>query len=165
MKSKYEEKIFNVLLLLIVGTFVVMSFSYNSTARMFPLYFGIIPFILILLNLIVGNMKNPPKFLRFIKQEGTMSNLSSKEEGKQTQEEGEQTEEPVAWSQIIKITLWLVFYIIALIYIYYLLATFIFLTLLLRIAGKVPLLKTLLISICFTGFLYVLFEIILFNRI
>jgi hypothetical protein len=156
MISKYEEKIFEVVLLLIITGFVVLSFSFNSTARVFPLYFGLIPLILILLNLIVGSMKNPPKFLRFIKQKGSMSGLSSKEEG-------EQTDGAISWTKITIIIFWLVGYIVALICLYYLLATFIFLTLLLLIAGKVPLLKTLLISICFTGFLYVLFEIILFG--
>ena len=155
MKSKYEDKIFDVLLLLITGTAVVMSFSYDPTARAFPLYFGLIPFLFVLLNLIVGSMADPPKALRFIKQKGTLSGLGGKGE------EERKPEDEITWKQIMGVVAWLIGYIVALVYVYYLAATFAFLFLFLMVAGKVPWFKTLLISVCFTGLLYVLFEVIL----
>jgi hypothetical protein len=156
MKSKAEGIVVDLLLLAVTGTAVVMSFSYNPTARMFPLYFGLIAFIFVLLNVIVASMKNPPKMLRFIRQKGTLSDMP----GMQYKEE-EKEDEDITWKQIFYVVLWLAGYVILLATIHYLLATLIFLILFMRIAGQLTWLKTLLIALCFSGFLYFLFEILL----
>lgn len=100
-------------------------------------------------------MKNPPKYLRFIKQQGAFSRING------TTNEDQKADGNISWKLISKIVLWLIGYLIALAAINYLTATFVFLTLFLRIAGDVQWIKTFFISLIFTGCLYVLFEVIL----
>jgi uncharacterized membrane protein len=164
MNLNKEAKIFDIVLLIILSVFIIMSFSFSDTARVFPLYFGLICFFFVLANLIVNSMKNPPKFLKFIKQKGTLSGMKSPTEEANELVESiveEEENEEISWKEIMKIVVWLIAYIIGLATINYLLATFLFLALFLGVAGKVSWINTLLISVGFTGFLYFLFEVIL----
>lgn len=156
MNLEREGKFFDVFLLVIIGIFIGFSFTFNDTARLFPLYFGIIAFVFVLLNLIVSSMENPPKILKFIKQKGAMSGIKDP-----TGEEEEDDDEDLPWSQIIKVVIWLVGFIVGLAFLNYLVATFLFLFLLLVFGGKVPWLKSLYLSIGFIAFLFLLFELVL----
>lgn len=151
MNKKLDETIFHVVLLCILALAVVMSFSYNPTARGFPLAFGIIGFVMVGLQLVVNVLKSPPAVLQFLNRKGALSKSKSGE--KEAKEEPEMT-----WGKFFKLICWLIGYTVFIGLTHYLIATFVFLILFMRFAGDVRWVTTIIYSTAFTGGMYIIFE-------
>ncbi|GAB7389160.1 hypothetical protein BSNK01_29980 [Bacillaceae bacterium] len=156
MRVRKGENIFNLILLVVFLLAIVMSFSYNPLARMFPLLFGLIAFLLLFLYFLFTNMKIPPKFLRFIGRQGALSGI----DGTAKQTRGDE-EEDVSWKEAFLIFACLAGYVLIMAWVDYLLATLIYLLLFLRFAGSVSWKTSIIFSLLVSGCLYGLFELLL----
>lgn len=148
--SKTAENIFSIILQILFLIVIVMAFDFNPKARSFPLIFGTFSFVMLFLQFIVRNMKNPPKFLQFINKKGALG--SSFSSG---------PEEVLPWKHVFSVFAWLIGYVIVMSQIHYILATLLFLLLFLHFFGKVKIASNLLFSFFFSGSMYLLFIFIL----
>ncbi|WP_017727579.1 tripartite tricarboxylate transporter TctB family protein [Halalkalibacterium ligniniphilum] len=163
-----ERSIFSLILIVTMGVFVALSFTFNPQARLFPLVVGGITFIMLIIQFFGDSVPSIARRFPFLRQEGVFSAPSNQD--KQKSEQDEQVEEEQAknekspWAAVATIILSIAGFIVILHFTSYLLAVLVFLFFVICILGKEKLIKSLGIAVLITGFMYVLFDLILNTR-
>ncbi|WP_102348625.1 tripartite tricarboxylate transporter TctB family protein [Bacillus sp. Marseille-P3661] len=149
------RNLFNLLLLISMLVMVILSFDYNPKARLFPLYVGLLTFVMLFWQYLVDQFPSIKQKFNFTKIE------------KETvqEEKSEEVSEGKTWAVALQCIIAMVGFTILLKFISYLIAVPIFLVLFIWLVGKAKFIRALSISIIMSGFMYVLFDLVLHARI
>lgn len=149
------RNLFNLILLITMLVMVIISFDYNPKARLFPLAVGAVTFVMLLWQLIMDQF---PK----LKEKMSLTNTESEKEKK---EEKNPEQKKKHWLVAFQCLIAMVILTVLLIYVSYLIAVPVFLLLFIWLIGKAKLMNALGVSILVSGFMYVLFDLVLHANI
>jgi 4-amino-4-deoxy-L-arabinose transferase-like glycosyltransferase len=152
------KDIFAILIVMFIGSMVFFAFQYPPQARALPIYVGAITIFLLVIQLLMDTVPYFGKRLAFLKHTEIQFIKVDMNEGSKQEDKEEDSKRT---SKEIRIIIWLLFLGILLYFLDYVLAIALFLLLFLRIEAKAKWLTNLLVTILFTGGIYLLFRIAL----
>ena len=155
-----ERNIFSLLIVILSLMMFFLAFDFNNKARLVPLLVSSVMFFMAIIQIVIDSV---PKWKQKQAHSTSFSNqVMKKEEKKSKEEEGEQHEK---WSYILLLFSILIAFTVVLYYTSYLIAIPLFLCLFIWLVGKEKFISALSIAIGMTGFMYILFELILKSSI
>ncbi|NIS63218.1 MAG: hypothetical protein GTO13_21765 [Proteobacteria bacterium] len=181
-KTRKKHVILNdaVLFDLIIMSFflllAVVSLDYNPRARSIPLALGIVGSVMMFMQFLVDALPSVRSKLRFISQSGLLADQDQFRPrglvtpGPEVITDSDQTPPPsreaeksivVEWWRVLRVTLWLVGFIVLLGFTYYLIAVGAFVIAVTKFEAKESWKRSITLGICVVVAFYLLFNVIL----
>lgn len=156
--------VFDGVLVLIFAVMVVMSFGYNSQARLVPLIIGIPSLVMSIVQLIADGFPSLQRKLSITQQRGVSAiggYLHDHDEDRETLKEPTEYIKKAEIKRAVRVFGWLILLTILLGVVNYHIGIPIFIFLFMLLESRVKLLTSLLVAAGTEGFIYLLFGILL----